>query len=64
MLASQSIFIFIFLLIAGIGVLVLFKNPANVINKRFCIFAQVIDKNQKKHIGHFRSLKKQYLESK
>lgn len=42
MLASQSIFIFIFLLIAGIGVLVLFKNPANVINKRFCIFAQVI----------------------
>ncbi|OQZ00770.1 MAG: hypothetical protein B6D35_05365 [Candidatus Brocadia sp. UTAMX2] len=42
MLASQSVFIFIFLLIAGLGILVLFKNPANVINKRFCLFAQII----------------------
>lgn len=42
MLASQSVFIFIFLLIAGVGVLVLLKNPANIINKRFCIFAQII----------------------
>ncbi|KAA0245240.1 MAG: PAS domain-containing protein [Candidatus Brocadia sp. AMX2] len=42
MIASQVIFIFIFLLIAGIGVFVLLRNPANVINKRFCIFAHVV----------------------
>ncbi|HHT9136760.1 MAG TPA: ATP-binding protein [Candidatus Wunengus sp. YC60] len=42
MLASQIIFIFIFLLIAGLGVFVLLRNPANTINKRFCIFALAI----------------------
>jgi len=42
MISSQVIFIFIFLLIAGIGVFVLLRNPANIINKRFCIFAHAI----------------------
>lgn len=42
MFASQSVFIFIFLLIAGLGVLVLFKNPANNINRRFCVFAGAV----------------------
>lgn len=42
MFASQVIFIFIFLLIAGLGVFVLLRNPANTVNKRFCIFALAI----------------------
>ena len=42
MLASQVIFIFMFLLIAGLGVFVLLRNPANTINKRFCVFAHAI----------------------
>ncbi|HLE87103.1 MAG TPA: ATP-binding protein [Candidatus Brocadiaceae bacterium] len=31
-----------FLLIAGLGVFVLLRNPANTINKRFCVFAHAI----------------------
>lgn len=42
MFASQVIFIFIFLLIAGHGVFVLLRNPANTINRRFCIFTLAI----------------------
>src|SRR3972149_5568941 len=42
MFASQVIFIFIFLLIAGHGFFVLLRNPANTINRRFCIFTLAI----------------------
>lgn len=42
MLVTQIVFIFIFLLIAGLGALVFLKNPANNINKRFCIFANTL----------------------
>src|SRR3989339_119142 len=39
MLATQILSILIPFLYAGIGFFVLLRNPANVINKRFCIFA-------------------------
>jgi len=39
---SQILFIFMFLLIAGLGVFVLLRNPANTINRRFCLFALAI----------------------
>jgi len=42
MLISQAMFIFLFLLIAGIGIFVLLRNPTNIINKRFCVFAQAV----------------------
>lgn len=42
MFLSQISFFFIFLLIAGLGVFVFFKNPSSKINKRFCIFASVL----------------------
>jgi len=41
MFVIQIIYIFISLLYAGLGVFVLIRNPANSINKRFCIFAYV-----------------------
>lgn len=40
MFASHVVFIFISLLHTGLGVFVLLKNPANIINRRFCVFAQ------------------------
>ena len=40
MFASHVTFIPILLLHAGLGVFVLLRNPANTINRRFCIFAQ------------------------
>ncbi|MBI4221788.1 MAG: PAS domain-containing protein [Planctomycetes bacterium] len=39
MLATHIVNILISLLYAGVGFFVLLRNPANVINKRFCIFA-------------------------
>lgn len=39
MLATQVVTFLIFLLNAGLGTFVLLREPANVINKRFCIFA-------------------------
>lgn len=39
MLVSQIIFVFIFLLIAGLGVFVFLRDPTSNINKRFCVFA-------------------------
>src|SRR3989339_531681 len=42
MLVNQAVFIFIILLIAGLGIFVLLKNPATITNKRFCIFAHVL----------------------
>src|SRR3972149_9226355 len=39
MLATHILSILIPFLYAGIGFFVLLRNPANVINKRFCIFA-------------------------
>lgn len=39
MLVNQIVFIFISLLHAGLGIFVLLKNPANIINRRFCVFA-------------------------
>jgi PAS domain S-box-containing protein len=38
MIINQIIYIFISLLHAGLAIFVLLKNPANIINKRFCIF--------------------------
>lgn len=38
MLGNYVIFIFMFLFYTGLGIFVLLKNPANVINRRFCIF--------------------------
>ncbi|MDO8141994.1 MAG: ATP-binding protein [Candidatus Brocadiales bacterium] len=40
MYASHIVFIIIALLHAGLGVFVLLRNPANIINRRFCVFAQ------------------------
>lgn len=42
MFVNQAVLIFVFLLHAGLGVFVLLSNPANVINKRFCAFAQAL----------------------
>src|SRR3972149_1689256 len=42
MFASHVTFIPILLLHAGLGVFVLLRNPANTINKRFCIFTLAI----------------------
>src|SRR5574337_1001115 len=39
MLTTYIVSIFISLLYAGLGFFVLLRNPANVINKRFCIVA-------------------------
>lgn len=41
MSVSHIGFIFIALLHAGLGIFVLLRDPANVINRRFCIFEQV-----------------------
>lgn len=40
MFVSHVMFILISLLHAGLGVFVLLRNPANIINRRFCVFAQ------------------------
>src|SRR3990167_7387548 len=40
MLVSHVMFVLISLLHAGLGVFVLLRNPANIINRRFCVFAQ------------------------
>ncbi|MCF6148583.1 MAG: hypothetical protein E3K37_07985 [Candidatus Kuenenia sp.] len=37
---NQSALTFITAFYAGIGIFVLLKNPSNVVNRRFCIFAQ------------------------
>lgn len=37
---NQSALTFITAFYAGIGIFVLMKNPSNVVNRRFCIFAQ------------------------
>ncbi|HHT9119303.1 MAG TPA: ATP-binding protein [Candidatus Hypogeohydataceae bacterium YC41] len=40
--AGIALALCLFLLHAGLGVFVLQKNPQNIINRRFCIFAQVL----------------------
>lgn len=42
MFASQVVFIFVLLLNAGLGFFVLLRNPANIVNRRFCIFAYTL----------------------
>lgn len=40
--AHQVVFLFLSLLIAGLGLFVFLRNPVNSINKRFCIFSSAI----------------------
>src|SRR3972149_7766570 len=41
MLANHIVSVFISLLYAGLGFFVLLRDPANIVNKRFCIVANI-----------------------
>lgn len=42
MLLNQMVFIFISLFIMGLGFFVLVRDSTNIINKRFCVFTQIV----------------------